>query len=149
MLAPARAPRPPRRAPSQSLAAALGIGDEGRHRWDTAAALPTAVPPSIYPLCRPVAALVQEAHQSYWKGSSRLGQQRLRLEWLDGEEKLRVDDNGSIYSKSGAGGIEYGARRPELEKMMPISKLAAPLARFLWGFRRGGRRDEDGTVARP
>ncbi|KAF2951624.1 hypothetical protein DAI22_01g276466 [Oryza sativa Japonica Group] len=100
VLAPARAPRPPRRAPSQSLAAALGIGDEGRHRWDTAAALPTAVPPSIYPLCRPVAALVQEAHQSYWKGSSRLGQQRLRLEWLDGEEKLRVDDNGSIYSKS-------------------------------------------------
>jgi hypothetical protein len=66
-----------------------------------------------------------------------------------------MDVLGSFYVRwiewwlTGAGGIEYGARRPELEKMMPISKLAAPLARFLWGFRRGGRRDEDGTVARP
>uniref|UniRef100_A0A0E0KPM3 Uncharacterized protein n=1 Tax=Oryza punctata TaxID=4537 RepID=A0A0E0KPM3_ORYPU len=41
------------------------------------------------------------------------------------------------------------SRWPESEKMMPISKLATPLAGFLGGFRRGGHHDEDGAVARP
>nr|BAD34359.1 hypothetical protein [Oryza sativa Japonica Group]BAD34402.1 hypothetical protein [Oryza sativa Japonica Group] len=49
----------------------------------------------------------------------------------------------------GEGEIEDGARRPELEKMMPISKIVAPLDGVLGGKWRRGRGKADGVVARP
>uniref|UniRef100_A0A0E0DQZ2 Uncharacterized protein n=1 Tax=Oryza meridionalis TaxID=40149 RepID=A0A0E0DQZ2_9ORYZ len=45
--------------------------------------------------------------------------------------------------------IEDGARRPELERMMPISKIATPLDGVLGDKWRGGRGEVDGVVARP
>uniref|UniRef100_A0A0D3GG71 Uncharacterized protein n=1 Tax=Oryza barthii TaxID=65489 RepID=A0A0D3GG71_9ORYZ len=174
MLAPARAPRPPRRAPSLSIVAVLGSGDEGQRRRDAVAALPTAVPPAAYPLYRPLPRLSRrltkllEGIVEAWTIAASVGTARLRRRTPGSRQRLDLleelpsmhtdgvmDILGSFYVRwiewwhTGAGGIKDGARRPELEKTMPIDKLAAPLARFLWGFRRGGRRDEDGVVAWP
>uniref|UniRef100_I1QQH8 Uncharacterized protein n=1 Tax=Oryza glaberrima TaxID=4538 RepID=I1QQH8_ORYGL len=50
---------------------------------------------------------------------------------------------------TGEGEIEDGARRPELEKMMPISKIATPLDGGCGGKWRRGRGKADGVMARP
>ncbi len=49
------------------------------------------------------------------------------------EVHARLPWQGIGLGLTGEGEIEDGARRPELEKMMPISKIAAPLGGVLGG----------------
>uniref|UniRef100_A0A0E0E033 Uncharacterized protein n=1 Tax=Oryza meridionalis TaxID=40149 RepID=A0A0E0E033_9ORYZ len=65
------------------------------------------------------------------------------------EVHARLPWQGIGLGLTGEGEIEDGARRPELEKMMPISKIAAPLDGVLGGKWRGDRCEDDGMVARP
>uniref|UniRef100_A0A0E0NY73 Uncharacterized protein n=1 Tax=Oryza rufipogon TaxID=4529 RepID=A0A0E0NY73_ORYRU len=60
----------------------------------------------------------------------------------------RLPWQGIGLGLTGEGEIEDGARQPELEKMMPISKIVAPLDGVLGSKRRGGRGEADGMVAR-